>query len=170
MIVQILYAQSSSRIDSDCKAECFFLSFFAPLKGKTSDRMFIWQASEGWCLFYLNCHLPFLKSTPCPIPPSWYQLVCIQVDDAASHFFVWAADGPSGWCMGTDLGKLSISYCFNRSSFNHLDGFHLEVLNSIIRHFAVRKNQVRLTMAKQKSGSARSLLESRKEDSKRCLP
>lgn len=61
----------------------------------------------------------------------------------------------SAWVL--ILGKLSISYCFNRSSFNHLDGFHLEVLNSIIRNFAVRKNQVWLTTAKQKSGSARSL-------------
>lgn len=95
--------------------------------------------TEGWRLFCLNHHLPLLKSAPCPIPPSWYLLACSQVDDAASHLFLWAADGLCGCCMGTDLGKLSISHCFNRSSFNHLAGFHLEVLNSIIRDFAVRK-------------------------------
>lgn len=118
------------------KQNDFFLAFFAPLKAKASDRM---GKLTGWCLFYLNCHLPFLKSALCPIPPSWYLLACIQVDDAASHFFAWAAGGLCGWCTGTDLGKLSIPHCFNRSSFNHLASFHLEVFNSIIRNFAVRK-------------------------------
>lgn len=41
--------------------------------------------------------------------------------------------------MGTDLGQLSISHCFNRSSFNHLASFQSEIVNSVNMHFDVRK-------------------------------
>lgn len=114
----------------------FWLSL-SPLWVEASSESVVPELRADTCSTYTLISLFQFCSLPHPTP---LIATCLHFSRcAASHLFGWNVDGLPGWCVGTDLGQLSMSHCFNRSSFNHLASFHSEIFNSVNMDFAVRK-------------------------------